>query len=139
MHTILQYLLRFILRHNVSSLKVAKDETGRDSLAITIWKRAGRVITWSAPWEVVLKKEPNIFSYFIKRFGKDKENYNNEERQEFTTSFIYNLQSRIIPFKLDEDSSMTIEEKVSLFTDLITAEIILRAGHVKLIRKKHVS
>lgn len=104
--------------------KVAKDETGRDSLAITIWKRAGRVITWSAPWEVVLKKEPNIFSYFIKRFGKDKENYNNEERQEFTTSFIYNLQSRIIPFKLDEDSSMTIEEKVSLFTDLITAEYL---------------
>ena len=108
--------------------KVAKDETGRDSLAVTVWKRAGQVITWSAPWEVVLKEEPDIFTHFIERFRKDIKKNGPEEEREFTTSFIYNLQSRLTPFKLDEDSlssgEMTTEQKAAFFTDLITAEYL---------------
>src|SRR5690554_638191 len=108
--------------------KVAKDETGRDSLAVTVWKRAGQVITWSAPWEVVLKEKPNIFTYFIERFRKDVKKNGPEEEREFTTSFIYNLQSRLTPFKLNEDSlssgKTTTEQKAAFFTNLITAEYL---------------
>lgn len=108
--------------------KVAKDETGRDSLAVTVWKRAGRVITWSAPWEVMLKEEPDIFSFFANRFRKDMKDPKKpatEEKQEFTSSFIYNLQSGLASFQLDETSGLiTTEEKTAFFTDLITAEYL---------------
>lgn len=108
--------------------KVAKDETGRNSLAVTVWKRAGRVITWSAPWEVVLKEEPDIFSFFVNRFRKDMKDPKKpttEEEREFSTSFIYNLQSRLASFQLDETSGLTTtEEKTAFFIDLITAEYL---------------
>jgi len=30
----------------------AKEKTGRDALAVAVWKTGGTVISWSAPWEV---------------------------------------------------------------------------------------
>lgn len=105
--------------------KVAKDETGRDSLAATVWKRAGRVITWAAPWEIVLKEEGDILTNFIGLFQKGTKKTDPDEEQEFTTSFIYNLQSRLGSFKLDEDSGITTsEQKESFFIDLVTAEYL---------------
>lgn len=108
--------------------KVAKDETGRDSLAVTVWKRAGQVITWSAPWEVVLKEEPDIFTYFMERFREEIKKNNQREEREFTTSFIYNLQSRLTPFKVDKGSlpsgETTTNPEAAFFTDLITAEYL---------------
>lgn len=104
---------------------MAKDETGRDSLAVTVWKRAGRVVTWSAPWTVVLKEDTDIFTYFVNRFRKDKKKTDSDEEREFTTSFIYNLQSRLTSFQLDVDSGIeTAEQKIDFFTDLITAEYL---------------
>jgi CRISPR-associated protein Cmr2 len=33
--------------------QVAKEETGRNSLAVTVWKTHGPVLTWSAPWPAI--------------------------------------------------------------------------------------
>ena len=114
--------------------QVAKNETGRDSLALTVWKRAGQVLTWSAPWEVVLEEKPNIYSFFVDRFRKDmqpskKDTMPSEATgigaREFTTSFLYNIQSRLGDIQLDAGSGLrTEEEKDAFFVDLITAEYL---------------
>jgi len=45
--------LRQIIRkaHQVLD-EEAKEKTGRDALAVAVWKTGGTVINWSAPWEV---------------------------------------------------------------------------------------
>ncbi len=70
---------------------VAKDKTGRSSLAIAVWKGAGRVFTWAAPWQVIRVGDEglNIIDELAGALGgsdfKDKE-YNN--------TFFYSLRSR---------------------------------------------
>lgn len=58
---------------------VAKEKTGRDSLAIKVWKSSGPNLCWSAPWEVVEKVEPTL---------------TNQDKTEFTNSFLYNIRQR---------------------------------------------
>lgn len=110
--------------------KLAKEETGRDSIAITVWKRIGQVITWSAPWDVVLKEGNDIFTSFIQKFRQGIKKPGTDDERNLTTSFMYNLRSRLAYFKLDEDSEeMTSEKKELFFTDLITAEYLKSRSH----------
>jgi len=56
--------LKGVLEHAHDLLdKVAKDRTGRDSLAVCVWKGGGPTITWSAPWQVVCGKAPKQSGY----------------------------------------------------------------------------
>jgi CRISPR-associated protein Cmr2 len=59
--------------------EVAKDQTGRDSLAATVWRGPGPVLTWSAPWEVFVEAEGNLIDRLAAQLGG------------FTTSFFYRL------------------------------------------------
>jgi CRISPR-associated protein Cmr2 len=68
---------------------VAKERTGRDSLAVSVWKRAGRVLTWSAPWDIVKVGSENIFDTLVNSFQDD-----NGKNRELNSSFFYNLRSR---------------------------------------------
>ena len=68
---------------------VAKERTGRNSLAVSVWKRAGRVLTWSAPWDIVKVGAENIFDILVKSFQGD-----DGKSRELNSSFFYNLRSR---------------------------------------------
>ncbi|OAT80442.1 type III-B CRISPR-associated protein Cas10/Cmr2 [Desulfotomaculum copahuensis] len=79
--------------------KVAKDETGRDSLAVCVWKGAGPVLTWSAPWAALLEEpgcleqtnqeQSNLIDQLVDAFvaGDNKTG-------EYNSSFFYNIRSR---------------------------------------------
>jgi CRISPR-associated protein Cmr2 len=82
--------------------KVAKDKTGRDSLAVCVWKGAGPVLTWSAPWDALLddphhpeqaatrdREQSNLIDQLVDAFaaGDDK-------TKEYSNSFFYNIRSR---------------------------------------------
>ncbi len=106
---------------------VAKEKSGRDSLAITVWKGAGPVLTWSAPWKVVIAGENNVFAGLVDAFrGGDK------GQKEFSSSFFYNLRSRfeILQGKGERETSeigidgglkLAEEEDV---VDILTAEYL---------------
>jgi CRISPR-associated protein Cmr2 len=101
--------------------EVAKDKTGRDSLAITVWKSAGKVLTWSAPWEFILdqKRKVNIIEDFKQSLQKE---ISAEEKQiEFSNSFFYNIQSRLALF-YDEKAEFSLSE--DNLEALLTAEYI---------------
>lgn len=66
---------------------VAKDKTGRDSLAIRVWKRSGPVLTWSAPWEVFLAGDSNHLEQLAVAYG--------EADKQFTSSFFHNIRQRL--------------------------------------------
>jgi CRISPR-associated protein Cmr2 len=106
---------------------VAKEKTGRDSLAITIWKSAGKVLTWSAPWEFILgpEQELNIFEDFIQSF--QKETTDEEKIDEFSNSFFYNIQNRLALFA-DEEADLPLSSDNDL-SALLAAEYIKSRSH----------
>ena len=96
---------------------VAKEKTGRDSLAVTVWKSAGRVLTWSAPWIIVTDQ----FVPFLKAFQDDLPA--DEELRTFSNSFFYNIQRRLALFTEDEGALKTGD-----LQDLLTAEYVKSRG-----------
>lgn len=64
---------------------VAKDQTGRDSLAIRVWKPGGLHLEWSQPWGFLLKENGTVnrlselHSRFVQR----------EQQSHFTNTFIF--------------------------------------------------
>ncbi|HHX86952.1 MAG TPA: type III-B CRISPR-associated protein Cas10/Cmr2, partial [Firmicutes bacterium] len=98
----------------------AKDKTGRDSLAVTVWKSAGKVLTWSAPWKIIIDKFMNFLQYFQKDLPGEK------KLKEFNSSFFYNIQSRLALFFEKESnlSAFSIQD----VQDLLTAEYVKSRG-----------
>ncbi len=66
--------------------KVAKDETGRHSLAITIWKGSGPQGVWSIPWSVLGFQEggPNKLEQLVQLAR-------NKNKTNFTSSFLFKI------------------------------------------------
>lgn len=67
--------------------KVAKEDTGRDSLAIKVLKSSGPNVSWSAPWEVIMTEKPSVVDKLVADFSED-------DGKGFTSSFFYNLRQR---------------------------------------------
>lgn len=103
---------------------VAKEKTGRDSLAITVWKGAGKVLTWTAPWDsfIYADGKNNKIDDFVKSFreGFDKGN----ETGEFSNTFFYNLQTRLAIFSDEEivPPGLGNNEEESLLKGILIAE-----------------
>jgi CRISPR-associated protein Cmr2 len=94
---------------------VAKEETGRDSLAVAVWKGAGRVLTWSAPWEVVTDGRTSIFVDLVEAFQG-----NDSRQKEFNSTFFYNLRARFDI--LQEKGALELSEEDMV--DILAAEYL---------------
>jgi CRISPR-associated protein Cmr2 len=94
---------------------VAKERTGRNSLAVSVWKRAGRVLTWSAPWDKVKVGSENIFDTLVNSFQDD-----NGKNRELNSSFFYNLRSR---FKILAGQSENLFSDYDII-DILVAEYL---------------
>lgn len=91
--------LQLVIRDAQHTLdKVAKEATGRDSLAINVLKASGPNLCWSAPWEVIKAEKPSVVDKLAADFADD-------ENKRFTSSFFYNLRQR---FDLLTDSDNNI-------------------------------
>lgn len=95
---------------------VAKSRTGRDSLAVTVWKGAGRVLTWAAPWQIIRNGDPNIIDEMVSTFT-----INDSREQEYNNTFFYNLRAR---FKVlaDEEGNVFSGWSEKDVIDLLAAE-----------------
>lgn len=69
--------------------EVAKEMTGRDSLAVAVRKSSGRVLTWAAPWQKVHRETGNVFDPLVEAFqSRDRKS------RELNSNFFYNLRNR---------------------------------------------
>lgn len=105
---------------------VAKEETGRDSLAVTVWKGAGRILTWAAPWEVIREGDGHVFDELVEQFSgrevPEGSGGNGAERQarQFTASFFYKLRECVASL----GESGVLELSYDQVLDILAAQYI---------------
>lgn len=103
--------------------QVAKDGTGRDSLAVAVWKGAGPILTWAAPWEIVLEAEGHVFELLVQQFsgqeGADGKETDRRAR-EFTASFFYKLRQCLAALGESGLSDLSVDQMV----DVLAAEYL---------------
>jgi CRISPR-associated protein Cmr2 len=92
---------------------VAKDATGRDSLAIAVYKSSGITAQWAAPWDHIRTQDTsaspnNIIDAVLHDINgtphHPASNTHPASRAEFSTSFLYNVRER---FSALTDSALT--------------------------------
>ncbi|MFO7291260.1 MAG: type III-B CRISPR-associated protein Cas10/Cmr2 [Bacillota bacterium] len=110
--------LKGVLEHAHFLLdKVAKDQTGRDSLAVCVWKGGGPTITWSAPWKVVCggswrkSGDPTDLQRLVEEF----------RNMVYSGSFFYKLKEQ---FEVIGSNHAEEEDLVEFLTKLITADYL---------------
>lgn len=117
--------LTFVLKDAHSLLDdVAKDQTGRDALAIRVWKPGGLHLEWAQPWEYLLeskKQQSNLLSDVVTVFQE------REMDSPFTNKFIFKvieLLRRLPDGFLKQDNTITANSNRTLLESLLHAELI---------------
>lgn len=115
--------LTFVL-HDAHDLldTVAKDATGRDALAIRVWKPGGLHAQWSQPWDHLLKhreNSSNLLSAVVDRF------IYREKQSPFTHRFIFKINESLqrLPAELLHDDKRHDPQGHDLLRSLLTAEL----------------
>lgn len=102
---------------------VAKDQTGRDSLAIRVLKPGGVTCEWSAPFAYLTKTEPQLFAPLVGEFGEEK-------GKTLTSSLLYNLRERFNEFASGGPAQSDRSAFRSQLVKLFTAEALIgKRGH----------
>jgi CRISPR-associated protein Cmr2 len=113
--------LTFVLADSHSLLdNVAKDQTGRDSLAVRVWKPGGLHLEWSQPWQYLTEQArhtDNLLSDVIKLFA------GREQHSPFTNKFIYKAENVL---KRLPETLLTNEQKEGsdLLRQMLQAELV---------------
>ncbi|WP_298609728.1 type III-B CRISPR-associated protein Cas10/Cmr2 [uncultured Thiothrix sp.] len=113
---------------------VAKDGSGRDALAVRVWKPGGLQIEWSQPWEIVLDKEGHAeVCNLAQKFKK-----NNQTTEDFSNKFLYKIRERfdlLNPPKDKEDKYTDF----SVFNDETKAIQLMTMEYMNAYNKKELS
>ncbi len=69
--------------------EVAKDKTGRDAVAVRVWKPGGQHLEWAMPWEYAVDKEGKVvMDKLAKDFQQD------QQTTPFSNSFFFHVEER---------------------------------------------
>lgn len=71
---------------------IAKETTGRDALAIRVWKHDKPHLCWSQPWDVLLGEQGNRLEWLLGHFAQGVT----------SNSFLFKLQKLIQELRLDQ-------------------------------------
>ncbi len=89
---------------------IAKAKTGRDSLAMGVWTSSGMSVTWSAPWDTIIKEKETNRTVF----GEIENLIKEREETLLSNSFLYKLQSVYEPMPiLETNHKETIKRLVT--------------------------
>jgi CRISPR-associated protein Cmr2 len=83
---------------------IAKEQTGRDALAIKVWKRDKPHLCWSAPWSVLFDEQGNRFERLLNTFAHGV----------ISNSFIFKLRKLIDELRLNCEHPLTEEAMITL-------------------------
>lgn len=107
----LQYVLEF--GHQLLDEK-AKKESGRDSLAVGVWKSGGPSMIWSAPWQTVYSSPSNqtVIEELVEKF---------RGASLYSSGFFYKLREH---YESLDTFSEDHQENAEILTALIAAEYL---------------
>ncbi len=99
---------------------VAKDRTGRDSLAVRVWNTGGPGLLWSAPWEEILEGDTNLLDSLVSDFT----GATSGEKQ-YNSAFFYNIRHRFSMLWSDNDrDNIELPDWDNILADLFLAEYL---------------
>ncbi|EQB2596481.1 type III-B CRISPR-associated protein Cas10/Cmr2 [Aeromonas salmonicida] len=84
--------------------EVAKEATGRDALAIRVWKHDKPHLCWSQPWEVLLGEQGNRLEWLLGHFAQGITSH----------GFLFKLQQIIRELRLDQPHGFSNEALANL-------------------------
>ncbi len=112
--------------------RVAKDATGRDSLAVAVWKGSGVVCQWAAPWQHLRRPGKNLLDELAARVQSPTGRRAND-RAAFSPSFLYRLRelfASLAEGPLEEPGSFgTIDLNPPDLRSLVLAEYLRGLSH----------
>lgn len=121
--------LTFVLNDAHSLLDdIAKDQTGRDSLAVRVWKPGGLHLQWSQPWQYLIENAQatsNLLSDVVKLFSE------RELISPFTNKFIFKAEETLerLPQSLSDSDDC-------LMKTLLQAELVHSGLDLKQTKEK---
>ncbi len=68
---------------------IAKDKTGRDSIAVRVQKPGGLTLQWSQPWDIALNKKGVVIDQLAEQFRKEQ-----TDDALFSSKFFYKIRER---------------------------------------------
>ena len=73
---------------------VAKDGSGRDSVAVRVWKTSGQVLQWAQPWKIALKDGELEVEKLARLFAKDGSTGSDLDGR-FSNKFFFKIEERL--------------------------------------------
>ena len=97
---------------------IAKEQTGRDAVAVRVWKPGGQHLQWAMPWQYVTSKENKEqieLNVLVDQFREDK------QTTPFSNSFFFNVEQRLAVLTDKNHNSLLSTDELS---DLIATEYL---------------
>ncbi len=97
---------------------VAKEHSGRDSIAVRVWKPGGRHLQWAMPWEKAIVDDKVAINELANAFQKAQQD------TPFSSSFFFNVEERLtlLTENAEHDQQFPFDQEV--MTQLIAAEYL---------------
>lgn len=118
--------LRDVINHAHYLLdEIAKRETGRNSLAVTVLRSSGPRFSWACPWEHFLVGNTNRILRLVEDLRPEDGN-----ESKLNSSFLYNLRTRYELLTLSEKEGEEHYFDDDFYRHLFTAEYLNSRGHL---------
>ncbi len=101
--------------------EIAKEQTGRDSIAVRVWKPGGQHLQWAMPWKKALNNGEVIIQVLADDFQKD------QQETRFSNSFFFHIEERCASLQhKNEASEWVLNEGFSkdIMISLLAAEYL---------------
>jgi CRISPR-associated protein Cmr2 len=117
---------------------VAKDQYGRDSLAVSVWKPGGEVLKWARPWDKAIENKQLVMERLAKQFASD------DESGQFSNRFLYKIRERFELLNPEKDKKDPTKKRQPVLSDaqaidLMAAEYVSSSlGKIKIAHAKAI-
>ena len=106
---------------------VAKDQTGRDAIAVRVWKPGGQHLQWAMPWQYALNAQGQvIIDQLAKAFQQD------QQETDFSNSFFFHAEERFASLQSQNEQgekSLSEDFPKDVMIQLIAAEYLNSGVH----------
>jgi len=101
---------------------IAKNKTGRDAIAVRVWKPGGQHLQWAMPWKQALDDQGQVVvDQLALDFQKD------QQETPFSNSFFFHVEERFISLQSEnEQGELSLDDSFSkeVMIQLIAAEYL---------------
>jgi len=97
---------------------IAKEQSGRDSIAVRVWKPGGQHLQWAMPWEKALENGQVIIQQLANDFQQDRQD------TPFSNSFFFHVEERFALLNDNADTRQGFVFDETVMTDLIAADYL---------------